>query len=411
MSQAPDSGGQITRSMYIALIGGSLLAALSFGTRSSWGLYLDPISQSMGTGREPFSFAIAMQMLIWGVTQPFAGALSDRFGPFIVLFLSSILYIAGIAFMAMSTTPAGFILSAGFVIGVALAGSSISIILGAIGQIFPDDKRAWALGIAGAGSSAGQFIFVPYGQMLLDELGWSMALWAFAGTCLLMLPMALPFRAHRRAPQPTAAAGGRDQTAREALAEAVRLPSYWFLTAGFFVCGFHVFFVGTHLPAFVSDLGLPAQWGAWAISIIGLFNIVGSLLAGYLGSRFPKKYLLSTLYMARCLLFVGFILVPPSLFTLILFSAIVGLLWLSTVPLTSALVGDIFGVRHMSMLYGIVFMSHQFGGFFGAWLGGAVYDAVGSYEAVWWIAAGLGLFSSIMHWPIKERRIERLATA
>ncbi len=411
MAQERQAGTKVPRAAYIALICGGAIAALSFGTRSSFGLYLDPISQALNTGREPFSFAIAMQMLIWGFAQPFAGALSDRFGPFIVIFVSSLLYIVGIGFMAMSTTPMGFVLSAGMIIGIALSGNSIGIILGAVGQIFPDEKRAWALGITGAGASAGQFIFVPYGQMLLEWFGWSGALWAFAITSFVMLPLALPFRrGGKKAPTQTVDSSS-GMTAKQALLEAFALPSFWFLTAGFFVCGFHVFYIGTHLPAFVKDLGLPAELGAWAISLIGLFNIVGSFLAGIFGSRFPKKYLLSILYGLRALLFVGFLLVPPSQTTVLIFAAIMGLLWLGTVPLTSALVGDIFGVKHMTMLYGIVFLGHQLGGFLGAWLGGAVYDAVGSYNIVWWISVALGVFSSIMHWPIKEQRVAREAPA
>ena len=411
LTQDQKTRTKVPRIAYVALICGGLIAALSFGTRASFGLYLDPISQALNAGREPFSLAIAIQMLVWGVSQPFAGALSDRFGPFIVITTSSVLYIAGVCLMAMSTTPAGFIFSAGMIIGIALAGNSIGIILGAIGQIFPDEKRAWALGVAGAGASAGQFIFVPYGQLLLEWFGWSGALWAFAITSLVVLPLALPFRHASKSVAINKSDTSAGMTTRHALKEAFRLPSFWFLTGGFFVCGFHVFFIGTHLPAYVKDLGLPVELGAWAISLVGLFNIVGSFMAGILGSRFSKKYLLSINYLLRAVLFLGLLMVPPSQTVVLIFAALLGFLWLSTVPLTSALVGDIFGVKHMTMLYGIVFLSHQIGGFLGAWLGGAVYDAYGSYDIVWWIAVGLGVFSSVMHWPIKEKRLERLAPA
>jgi MFS family permease len=391
-----------TRLAYLALILGGIIAAMGFGIRSGFGLYLGPISLEFGYGREVFALSLALQNLVWGVTQPFAGALADRYGPFKAIAIGSVLYSGGTILLAFSDTPALFHLSAGIIVGAALAGTSFGIILGAVGQLFPPEKRSFALGVTGAAGSLGQFLIVPAGQALLASVGWSQSALILGLFSLLMLPLGLVFIKAR----PKAGASGEpDQSIGAALREAFALPSFWLLTAGFFVCGFHVAYIAVHLPSFVVDIGLSAEIGAWALGLVGLFNVIGSLLAGVLGGRFPKKYLLSGLYFGRAVVMTGFVLLPPSELLVYVFAGTMGLLWLSTVPLTSGLVADIFGPRYMSMLFGIVFLSHQIGGFLGAWLGGYFFDATGSYDMVWWIAVGLGIFSGIVHWPIRGERI------
>lgn len=396
------------RLAYLALIMGGIIAALAFGIRSGFGLYLGPISIEFGYGREVFALSLALQNLVWGVAQPFAGALADRYGPFKAIAIGSILYAGGTILLAFSDTPGLFHLSAGILVGAALAGTSFGIILGAVGQLFPPEKRSFALGVTGAAGSLGQFLIVPAGQALLSSVGWSQSAVIMGLVALLMLPLGLVFIKAR--PKPSAS-DVRDQSIGEALREAFALPSFWLLTAGFFVCGFHVAYIAVHLPSFVVDIGLTAETGAWALGLVGLFNVIGSLMAGFLGGRFPKKYLLSGLYFGRAVVMAGFVLLPPSELLVYVFAGTMGLLWLSTVPLTSGLVADIFGPRYMSMLFGIVFLSHQIGGFLGAWLGGYVFDATGSYDIVWWISVGLGVFSGIVHWPIREQRVLSAAPA
>jgi len=291
-------------------------------------------------------------------------------------------------------------------IGLALAAGGQSTLLGAIGRMVPPERRSMALGIVAAGGSFGQFALVPYTHVLIDGLGWSNAFLALAFTALLMLPA---IRGVCGAPQAASMAGG--QTLRQALREAFATPGFWLLTAGFFVCGFHVVFVATHLPAYLADQGLPAWLGAWTLALVGIFNIVGSLSAGVLGGRHLKKNVLASIYAARAVVFLAFILAPKSPATVLLFGAGLGLLWLSTVPLTSGLVATIFGPAYMSMLYGIVFFSHQLGSFLGAWIGGRVYDALGSYDLMWWISVALGIGAALLHWPIAERPVARLAPA
>jgi MFS family permease len=390
------------RLAYLALIMGGIIAALAFGIRSGFGLYLGPISIEFGYGREVFALSLAIQNLVWGVAQPFAGALADRYGPFKAIAVGSVLYAGGTILLAYSDTPGLLHLSAGILVGAALAGTSFGIILGAVGQLFPPEKRSFALGVTGAAGSLGQFLIVPAGQALLSAVGWSQSALIMGFVALLMLPLGLVFIKARPKAAPSDVP---DQTIGEALREAFALPSFWLLTVGFFVCGFHVAYIAVHLPSFVVDIGLSAETGAWALGLVGLFNVIGSLMAGVLGGRFPKRYLLSGLYLGRALVMTGFVLLPPSEYLVYVFAGTMGLLWLSTVPLTSGLVADIFGPRYMSMLFGIVFLSHQVGGFLGAWLGGYVFDATGSYDLVWWISVGLGVFSGIVHWPIREQRV------
>jgi MFS family permease len=396
------------RLAYLALIMGGAIAALAFGIRSGFGLYLGPISLEFGYGREVFALSLAIQNLVWGVTQPFAGAIADRYGPFKAIAIGAVIYSAGTILLSFSNTPGMFHLSAGVLVGAGLAGTSVGIILGAVGQLFPPEKRSFALGVTGAASSLGQFLIVPAGQALLSTVGWNQSAMILGVLALLMLPLGLVFLKAR--PKPSMS-DEPDQTMGQALKQAIGLPSFWLLSAGFFVCGFHVAYIAVHLPSFVVDIGLSAEVGAWALGLVGLFNVIGSLLAGYLGGRFPKKYLLSGLYFGRAVLMTGFVLSPPSEALVYVFAATMGLLWLSTVPLTSGLVADIFGPRYMTTLFGIVFLSHQIGGFLGAWLGGYVFDATGSYDIVWWISVGLGVFSGIVHWPIRGARLLKPAMA
>ena len=394
------------RLAYLALTLGGIIAALAFGIRSGFGLYLGPISQEFGYGFEVFAFSLAIQNLIWGLVQPFAGALADRYGPFKAIALGTVLYSAGTIMLSFADTPGLFHLSAGVLVGAALAGTSFGIILSAVSQLFPLERRSWALGVVGAAGSLGQFLVVPASQALLDAVGWSSSALIMGVVALLMLPLGLIFLKARPA---ASIVTGSTQTIGAALREAFHHPSFWFLSAGFFVCGFHVAFIAVHLPSFVVDIGLSAQVGAWALGLVGLFNVIGSYSAGVLGDKYPKKYLLSSLYLGRSIIMVGLVLLPPSELLIYVFAGTMGLLWLSTVPLTSGLVADIFGPRYMSTLFGIVFFSHQVGAFLGAWLGGYAYDALGSYDAVWWIAVALGLFSAIIHWPIREDAVVREA--
>ena len=396
------------RLAYLALVLGGIIAALSFGIRSGFGLYLAPISLEFGYGREVFAFSLALQNLVWGVTQPFAGAFADRYGATKAIAFGAVLYSVGTIMLSFSDTPGLFHLSAGVLLGAALSGTSFGIILGAVAKLFPPEKRSWALGITGAAGSLGQFLIVPAGQRLLESVGWSNSAFIMGFVALLMLPLSLVFL---KAKPAMAVGTGPTQTLRQALREALGYPSFWFLAGGFFVCGFHVAYIAVHLPSFVVDIGLSAQTGAWALGLVGLFNVIGSYSAGVLGGRFSKKYLLSMLYFGRAVVMTGFLLLPPSELVVYVFAATMGLLWLSTVPLTSGLVADMFGPRYMTTLFGIVFLSHQIGGFLGAWLGGFVFDATGSYQIVWWVSVALALFAGFMHWPIREQPVARLSTA
>ena len=399
--------GKSWRTPIVVLVCGTIVLLLSFGIRTSFGLFLRPVIGEFGWGREVFAFAIALQILLWGVAQPFAGAIADKYGAGRVVVACGVLYALGIALMARAESPFGFTLGAGLLVGIGLSGTSFPIILAVIARSVAAHRRSLFLGLGAAGGSSGQLLMVPLGQVFIDGYGWIMALGLLAAVSLAMVPLA-------------AALAGRSQPgvraeAAQSLGNAVREASghggYWFLTAGFFVCGFHVFFIATHLPAFIVDKGLAAALGATALAVIGLGNIFGSYLSGVLGGRFSKKYLLSGLYVLRSVVLAVFVLAPVSDVSIIVFSAAMGVLWLSTVPLTSGLVAQIFGVRYMAMLFGFVFFSHHVGGFLGVWLGGVVFDATGSYDVIWWISVALGVAAALLHWPIDERPVARLAAA
>lgn len=383
------------------------MLSLSIGIRQSFGLFLAPMSTDLGWGREVFAFAIAVQNILWGATQPFFGMAADRWGGGRILAVSGVLYALGLYLMSTTSGVAEFNISAGILIGLALSGTSFAVVLGAVGRAFPPEKRSAALGIASAGGSFGQFVMVPMGQAAIDAYGWSLTFVLLACLAALMVALAAPLAGK---PQVAVDAGG-SQSLGEALAEARRHPGFLYLNAGFFVCGFHITFIGTHLPAYLTDLGLSATAASVSLALVGLFNIIGSLACGAAGGRYSKKYLLSGVYLARSVIILVFLLAPASNVSAYLFGAGMGLLWLGTVPLTSALVAQIFGPRYMSTLFGIVFFSHQVGAFLGVWLGGRVYDVTGSYDLVWWIAIVLGLLAAALHLPINERPVPRLRLA
>ena len=388
----------------LVIAAGCLIALLQLGIRGSFGIYLAPMSADLGWGREVFAIAIAIQNLLWGLGQPVAGVIADRYGSGRVLALGGLLYAAGVYLMANASSPAMLHLSAGAMIGIGMSAASFSIVMAATARMVAPEQRSMAMGLIAAMGSLGQVIMVPVGQAFLNEYGWSFALTVMAGFALIIVPLAAGLTGRGG----SASDAGADQSLREALREARGHSGYLYLNAGFFVCGFHVTFVAIHLPAYITDKGLSADTGAMALIIIGMFNVVGSLAAGYLGGKFSKRYLLSLLYLFRTVSILALILLPLSTFSIVLFSVGMGLSWLSTVPLTSGIVAQVFGPRYMATLFGFVFLSHQLGAFLGVWLGGYLFDATGSYDLVWWIAAALGVFAAAVHMPINEKPLPRL---
>lgn len=383
----------------VLIICAAVILLLSFGIRQSFGLFLEPITTALGVSRTAFALAIAIQNLLWGLSQPLFGALADRFGIVRALLLGGVLYIAGLLIMALSGSEAGLYLGAGLLIGLGVSGTSFSLVLAAVARATVPERRSLALGLVSAGGSFGQFGIPLLSQGLIEGTGWLVGLLILAAFAALMVPCAFGLvRADARHEQ-----GVVTQSLGQALREAARHNGYWLLNAGFFVCGFHVAFIATHLPAYLASLQFEAMLGAWALAAIGLFNIIGTFVAGFLGGRHRKKNVLSGLYLARSLVFTLFLLIPPSQLSVLLTSAAVGLLWLGTVPLTGGLVGEIFGPRYMATLFSIVMMSHQIGAFFGAWIGGYVFDLTGSYDIAWQIAIVLGVVSAALHLPIPDR--------
>jgi len=384
------------------LLGSALILALSLGVRHGFGLFLAPMSAQFGWGREVFAFAIAFQNLIWGLAQPFAGALADRFGAAKVVFVGGILYALGLIFMGMSDTPLSLSLSAGLLIGIGLSGTSFSVILGVVGRALPAEKRSMGMGVASAAGSFGQFAMLPGTLGLIGWLGWSAALLALGLLVALILPLVAMLK-----DVPTPLTGG-EQTLREALHEACTHSGFWLLALGFFVCGFQVVFIGVHLPAYLVDQHLPAKVGTTVLALIGLFNVFGTYTAGWLGGRMSKPRLLTSLYLLRAVVIGLFLWIPLSETTAYVFGVAMGLLWLSTVPLTNGTVATLFGVRNLSMLGGIVFLFHQLGAFLGGWLGGVVYDRMGNYDLIWQVSILLSLLAAALNWPVRERPVARL---
>jgi predicted MFS family arabinose efflux permease len=372
------------------------------GIRQTFGLFLSPMSIDLGIGRESFALAMAIQNILWGVAQPVTGMIADKYGAGRVLVVGTAAYVAGLVIMSGATSVSDLQLGGGVFVGLAMSCTSFAVVLGAIGRAVPAEKRSMALGLASAGGSFGQFIMAPVGQGLIAANGWAGALVAMAVVALLMAPLAIVL-AGRPASSGSKGTEAISQSLSEALGEAGRHGGFWYLTIGFFVCGFQVVFIAVHLPAYLGDIGLSASLGATALALIGFFNIVGTWLCGFLGGRYSKKYVLSGLYTLRSLVIVLFLVAPKTEATVLVFAAAIGLLWLGTVPLTSGLVAQIFGVRYMSTLFGIVFLSHQVGSFLGVWLGGVVFDATGSYDAIWIASVLLGLAAAALHLPIAER--------
>ncbi|KQM68668.1 MFS transporter [Xylophilus sp. Leaf220] len=391
------------------LLCGAIIVTLSMGIRHGFGLWLQPITQEMGWTRQTFSFAIAVQNLSWGIFGIFAGMAADRFGAFRVLLGGSLLYALGLAGMASSPTPLMFILSAGILIGAAQAGTTYAVIYGILGRQIPAERRSWAMGVTAAAGSFGQFLMVPVEGQLIAQLGWHQALMVLAAAALLVVPLAFGLR------EPGFGAGAvrpvRDQTILQAFSEAFRYPSFQLLMAGYFVCGFQVVFIGVHMPSYLKDKGLSPEVASYALALIGLFNIFGTYTAGVLGQRMAKRKILAFIYLSRAVAITVFLLVPISPASVYVFSAVMGALWLSTVPVTNSAIAQIFGIQHLSMLSGFVFMGHQVGSFLGVWLGGLLYDRTGSYDVVWWLSIALGVFAALINLPVREAPIQRPRSA
>jgi MFS family permease len=390
-------------SLATILLCGGLVVTIAMGIRHPFGFFLQPMSKDFAWPRETFSFAMALSNLTWGATQPFIGMIADRFGAVKVVGIGALLYVAGLALMPLSSTGLLLSLSVGVLIGVALSCTTFTTIYGVVGRNVPAEKRSQALGIVGAAGSFGQFLMVPIEQSMISAIGWQSTALALAVIAFAMFPLALGLRESGHGNL----ADQFRQSAGSAMKEAFRNSSFLLLTTGFFVCGFQVVFIGVHLPSYIKDHGLPAQVAVIALMLIGLFNIVGTLVAGQLGGRFPKRYLLAAIYIGRSVVTVLFLLAPISPWSVYFFAAAMGLLWLSTVPLTNGIIAQIFGTQYMSMLGGFVFFSHQIGSFLGAWLGGFFYDRFGTYNMVWGLSIALGIVAAIINWPIKERAIVR----
>ncbi len=385
------------------LLGASLVLALSLGIRHGFGLFLAPMSSEYGWGRETFAFAIALQNLIWGLAQPVTGAIADRFGARRVIVVGGLLYAVGLGLMASSDSAWSLSLSAGLLIGIGLSGTSFSVLLGVVGRALPPEKRSLGMGVAAAAGSFGQFAMLPGSLGLIGWLGWSSALLALGLLVALIAPLALMVR-----DQPLPAVAGTEQSLGEALREACSHSGFWLLALGFFVCGFQVVFIGVHLPSYLVDQHLPASVGTTVLALVGLFNIFGTYVAGWLGGRMSKPRLLSGLYLLRTLVIVAFVYSPLTEWSAYAFGMAMGFLWLSTVPLTNGTVATLFGVRNLSMLGGIVFLFHQLGSFLGGWLGGYLYDHTGSYDMVWQLAILFGLLAAALNWPVREQPVARL---
>ena len=401
----PVSEAATWRTPLVIVVCGCLIGMLTFGPRSTFGFFMQPMSREFSWGRDVFGLALAIQNLLWGLGQPISGAIADRFGTLRVICAGALLYAAGLITMRYAATPLSLDLSAGVLIGLGLSGCSFNLVLSAFGKLMPPQWRGLALGAGTAAGSFGQFLFAPFGVAMLDNFGWPTALTVFAGLMLLVVPLSL---ALATPPSDTAAAAvAEQQTFKHALAEAFGHRSYVLLVLGFFTCGFQLAFITVHLPAYLVDRGLPVQTGGWVIAAVGLFNIIGSLSVGWLQNRLPKRYILSAIYLVRALSIVAFISFPITTFSAVAFGVVTGLTWLSTVPPTSSLVALMFGTRWLATLYGFAFFSHQVGGFLGVLLGGIVFEKFGSYTPIWWLSVALGVLSALINLPIVEQPVAR----
>jgi len=395
------------RTPLIIMIAGCLVAMVGFGVRAIYGLFLEPMSAVRGWDREVFALAMAIQYLLWGIGAPVAGALADKYGPPMVLAVGAVFYALGTWGMAVSQSTWMLHLTGGVIVGIGVAMTAFTIAIAAMAKVVEPDKRSMVLGLGTAAGSLGQVLFSPLAQGFIDGFGWQPALYILAAIVLIIIPLALFL------PSDPSAKGEieANQTMSDALKEAANHRGFVLLTVGFFVCGFHVAFIAVHLPAYVTDVGLSASVGAVALAIVGVFNIAGSIGAGFAGQRWSKKWGLSFIYAGRAVIIAAFLFAPKTELTIYLFAGAMGILWLSTVPLTSGIVAQVFGARYMSMLFGIVFFSHQIGSFIGIWLGGRLYDTTGSYEPMWWAGFVLGIAAALIHMPINEKPLARLARA
>lgn len=393
----------------LVIICGGLIGMLTFGPRSTFGFFMQPMSADLGWGRDVFALALAVQNLLWGLGQPFAGAIADRYGTLRVLAVGALLYAAGLLMMRYAASPSVLTLSTGVLIGFGLSGCSFNLVLAAFTKLVPPDKRNLALGVGTAAGSFGQFLFAPISVALIDNIGWQTTLMVFAGLMLIVVPLSFVIATPAAAAASADPSAEQEQSIRQALAEAFGHRSYVLLVLGFFTCGFQLAFITAHLPAYLVDRGMPAQTGGWVLAVIGLFNIVGSISVGWLSAYFPKRYILSSIYLARALSIVVFISFPMTTFTAIMFGIVTGLTWLSTVPPTSSLITLMFGTRWLATLYGFAFVSHQVGGFLGALLGGLAFDRFGSYNLIWWLSVMFGVLSALINLPIEEKPVVRVA--
>jgi predicted MFS family arabinose efflux permease len=387
------------------LVCGALVLMVAMGVRQTMGLLMPPMTVANGWTRDEFALAIALQNFLWGVFVPFAGAIADRYGAGRVLAASAACYVLGLALMAIAQTPLHFGFSAGLLVGLALSGTTFGVVMGVVAKVVPPEKRSVALGIVGAGGSFGQFAMVPYGGALISGLGWYAALFVLAATAALIIPLAAGLSGR------IVAQHAHPQTARQAFGEAVRVPTFHLLFWSYFVCGVHTAFMALHLPSYVQDTGLPLSVGITTLALIGFGNVFGSYGAGWLGGRFSKKWLLTTIYALRAVVMVGLLLLPKTPLVMYAFGLSMGLLWLSTVPLTNGLVGQVFGLQHVSMLMGTVFFGHQIGSFCGAWVGGVIFTRYGSYDLAWWIVIALAVLAAIVTAPINEKPLRRRQAA
>ncbi len=394
------------RPLWVVVLAAGVIVGIAMGVRQVSGLFLTPMTRELGIGREPFSAAMGIANLMWGVGAVFAGMIADRYGAGRVVAFGAIATMLG-TYLMYSAQTGSELYVAGILLGLGVAGTGITSLVGAVGRAAPPEKRTSAIAALGMAGGIGGFVFFPYTSLLMDLYGWKTALLVLAGTAATMLPLALALAGK---PQ-TIDTGVKPQTLVEAFGEAFSHPSYLLLMTGFFVCGFHVAFYGVHLPAFVADKGMSDKVAVTALTMVGLANLVGTYVAGQSGRFMEKRVGLSLIYFGRCFVFLGLLFLPITPVTIIGLSTLLGLLWLSTVPLTSSLVATFFGTTWMSMLFGVVFLSHQLGSFAGLWLAGRTFDATGSYDLMWWISIGLGLFAALAHWPIRERPVARLAVA
>ncbi|MGB5705262.1 MAG: MFS transporter [Arenicellales bacterium] len=395
------------RTPLLVIVAGCIISTTGFGVRSVFGLFLEPMTVDREWTRETFGLAMALQNLFWGVGLPFAGAIADKLGAIKVIIFGAIVYALGVYGMTLVNSPIGLHLTAGILAGVGIAFSSFTIAMAAMVRVVGANKRSFILGLGTAAGSFGQVLFSPISQGFISAYGWSTTLVLLAAATLVMIPLALILPSDPN----VSTEAFSNQTMAEALREAGKHSGYVLLTLGFFVCGFHVAFITVHFPAYIRDLGLDPAIGAWSIALIGLMNIIGSFLSGMAGQRFSKKVSLSTIYFARALTILGLLLLPKTPLVIYLFAGTMGILWLSTVPLTTGIVAQVFGVRYMATLFGIVFLSHQLGSFLGVWLGGRIHDQTGSYDGMWYAGIVLGIVAALVHLPIDEKPLTRLSTA